>query len=260
MTLPLRVLVVEDEPVARAGLTRLLEADRELRVVGECADGAAAVDAILTDAPDIVVLDVQLPGMDGFDILAAVGADRMPPVIFVTAYDRYAVRAFDASALDYVLKPFDDERFRRAVTRAKRAVRVSGSADRAGRINAVLESRRRDPSRAPLRRLLVKSGRRVVLLPVEEIDWIEAADYCVGVHAHGKCHLIRETMHGLELRLEPTHFFRVHRSAIVNLERVREICQTDAGEHTVLLKNGAQIPLNRSRRARFEGVLRSRLV
>ena len=263
MTAPLRVLVVDDEPLARHGVRALLERDPELRVVGEAADGREAVDAILSARPDLVFLDVQMPEMDGFGVLREVGADRMPAVVFVTAFDRFALRAFDVAAVDYLLKPFDDERFALAVARAKRLTRGGGDADELGRrLVDLLEARASAEagSVAPAfaSRLMVKSASRTIFLRVEEIDWIEADDYYAKLHVGPKSHLLRETMASLEQRLDPGRFFRVHRSAIVNLDRVREMQPLFRGEHVLILQDGTRLKLSRGRLDKLEAALAGR--
>ncbi len=246
----LRVLVVDDEPVARAGLTALLAHDPGLTVVGECRDGQEAVDTIRRLGPDLVLLDVQMPEMDGFQVIRAVGPDRMPPVIFVTAWDQFAVRAFEVHALDYLLKPFDDERFAEAMARAKRLIASGEVGDLAGRLAALL---RHPEATGPwLSRIVVRKPSGAVFVPVDEIDWVEAADYCARVHARGKVHVIRESMQRLEQRLDPTRFFRVHRSGIVNLDRVREMQPARHGDHVLVLQDGTRVRLSRSRKAALE--------
>ncbi|HEX9754709.1 MAG TPA: LytTR family DNA-binding domain-containing protein [Gemmatimonadales bacterium] len=254
MSIPIRVLVVDDEPLARNGLVSLLRRDSEVEVVGECADGRAAVVAVDALDPDLVLLDVQMPEMDGFEVIRAVGPDRMPPVVFVTAYDQFAVRAFEVHALDYLLKPFDDERFRAALAHAKEVVRGGELGQLTRRLQALLGQPAAPvpPNEAPLERLVVKKPDTTLLVPVDEIDWIEAADYCVRIHAAGRVHVLRESMHRLEQRLDQSRFFRVHRSAIVNLDRVREARQTVRGEHVLVLQDGSRIRMSRIRRAALE--------
>jgi two-component system LytT family response regulator len=258
----LRVLVVDDEPLARSGVRGLLARDPELEVVGEAADGREAVDAILSAKPDLVFLDVQMPEMDGFEVLRRVGPGRMPAVVFVTAFDQFALRAFDVAAVDYLLKPFDDERFAVAVDRAKRALRSAEAGELGRRLLGLLEARgggEGEPAeRAYASRLLVKSASKTVFLRVEEIDWIEADDYYARLHVGSKSHLLRETMGSLEQRLDPGRFFRVHRSAIVNLDRVREMQPLFRGEHVLILNDGTRLKLSRGRLDKLEAVLAGR--
>jgi two-component system, LytTR family, response regulator len=264
----LRVLVVDDEPLARSGIAALASRDDDIEIVGECGDGKLAVESILELAPDLVLLDVQMPEMTGFDVLHAIGADKMPAVIFITAYDHFAVRAFEVNALDYLLKPFDDERFSAAMSRAKRTIRESQVDVLSEQLLGLLKSTGKDPasrSAAPpqsprnesfLSRLVVKNGGRVLFVRTEEIDWIEAADYYVRLHIARKSHLLRETMSALEGQLDPTRFFRVHRSAIVNLDRVVEIQPYFHGEHILLLQDGSKLKLSRARKEKLEQVLK----
>ena len=232
---PIRAVVVDDEPLARAGMRALLEDDPELVVVTECANGHEAVAALRTHAPDLVLLDVQMPGLDGFGVVREIGADRMPVVVFATAFDQYALRAFEARALDYLLKPFTDERFRDVLGRAKEQVRqrLTGTPSAAP---------------APPPRLEVRLGNRVAYVRLEDVDWVEAADYYARLHVGAASHLVRETMQELEARLDARRFVRVHRSAIVNVERVRELRTVAAGRHEVVLRDGTRLPLSRSRR------------
>ena len=266
MTAPLRVVVVDDEPLARSGMCGLVARDPELTLVAQCADGAEAVAAIAGLKPDLVLLDVQMPEMDGFEVLREVGPARMPVVVFVTAFDRFALRAFDVAAVDYLLKPFDDERFDLAIARAKHAVRNAEAGELGRRLMRLVE-RQGDPapsSDAPAEparhatRLVVKSAGRTVFVRVEDVDWIEADDYYAKLHVGEKTHLLRETMGSLEARLEPTRFFRVHRSAIVNLDRVREVQFLFGGEHVVILHDGTRLKLSRSRLEKLEAMLAGR--
>jgi two-component system, LytTR family, response regulator len=262
VTRRLRVLVVDDEPLARSGVRDLVERDPELMVVGECGDGPAAVREIGALEPDLVLLDVQMPGMDGFEVLRAVGPGRMPAVVFITAYDRFALKAFEVSALDYLLKPFDDERFAAALSRAKRVIADNEVKRLAARLIGLLEARDLEPASAPtafLSRLAVKTSGNIQLIRVDDIDWIEAADYYARIHVGGRAHLIRETMAALESRLDPARFFRVHRSAIVNLERVAQLKPDTRGKHLLVLRDGTRLTLNRSRRERLEERLGQRL-
>jgi two-component system LytT family response regulator len=258
---PIGVLIVDDEPLARSGLRKLCERDPEIAVLGECADGRSAVAAIEQVEPDLLLLDIQMPGMDGFEVLRAVGPDRAPQTIFVTAYDQFALRAFEIHAVDYLLKPFSDGRFRDAIDRAKRAIRDADSGDLRGRLLRLLDavgSEAQSGTRPnhdgtnsiarPLLRIAVKEKGSVFLVKADEIEWIEAADYCAKLHVRGRVHVIRESMKSLEARLDATRFFRVSRSAIVNLDCVREIQPFSRGSQIVILRSGTQVTLSRSRR------------
>ena len=256
MSAPLRVIVVDDEPLARTGVADLVRRDPELTVVAECADGAAAVEAIERLRPDLVLLDVQMPELNGFEVLQHLDGPRLPAVIFVTAYDQFAVRAFEIHALDYLVKPFDDARFVEAMGHAKAALREGSGAELTRRLTGLLQQLGSQPaSKDFLSRIVVKVAGHVRFVRVEELDWIEAADYCVKLHAAGKVHVIRESLQALEQRLDPVRFFRVHRSAIVNLDRVRELAPDPRGEHLVVLENGTRLKLSRGRRAELEARL-----
>ena len=268
---PIRVLIVDDEPLARAGLKKLCDRDPEIEVVGECADGRAAVAAIEQVEPDLLLLDIQMPVMDGFEVLRAVGPDRMPQVIFVTAYDQFALQAFEVHALDYLLKPFGDKRFLDAIARAKHAIRQAGRDDlRTGLLGlldalGLEEQSGAEPTYAPsdsrganvpfVSRLAVKEGGRVFVVKAHEIDWIEAADYCAKLHVRDRTYVIRESMKSLAARLDPAQFFAVSRSAIVNLDRVREIQPFSRGSQIVILGDGTRVTLSRSRREALERLL-----
>jgi len=243
---PIRVLVVDDEPLARATLVGLLAADPEVELVGQAGSGRQALP-LLADA-DLVFLDVQMPGGDGFKLLRQAQA-RPPAVIFVTAHDAHALRAFDVAALDYLLKPFDDERFARALERGKAHVRSGRAEALARRLASLYDGpAAASPSRAP-DRLPVKDGGRTVFVPTDDIDWIGAEDYYAELHAGGSTHLMREPLRDLEARLDPGRFVRVHRSAIVNLTRVREVESSTRGDATLVLLDGTRLRLSRSRRA-----------
>jgi two-component system, LytTR family, response regulator len=242
----LRALVVDDEPLARTLVRVLLERDPEVLVSGECSGTGAAAEAARS-RPDLLFLDVQMPEVDGFEVLARIGADKAPVVVFVTAYDQYAVRAFEVHALDYLLKPIDEARFAQALVRAKAQARArrGGAAD--PRLGALLEDHARHA-----RRFLVRARDKTVVVDVDQIDWIEAADYYATLHVGGKAHLLRETLTELAQRLDPERFFRVHRSAIVNLERVREIHPLFRGDCELVLENGTRVRLSRTRRHEFQ--------
>jgi two-component system LytT family response regulator len=250
----IRALVVDDEPVARRGLLRLLRLEPDIEVVGECGDGHAAIAAIATHAPDLVFLDVQMPEIDGFGVVGAVGGDRMPAVVFVTAFDQHAVRAFDAQAIDYVLKPIDPERFRRAVQRARaRLARPDdGFIDRLSTALAAIG--REAPPRWP-GRLAIRSQGRVRLVDIDAVERIVAAGNYVEIHAGGKTHLLRETMARLEARLDPGRFVRISRAAIVAIARIREVQPLFNGDFVVLMQDGAQANGSRRYRAALDALL-----
>jgi two-component system LytT family response regulator len=262
----IRAIIVDDEPVARAGIRRLLEDDPEIVVVGEAGNGRSAVRSIVSLRPELLFLDIQMPEMDGFQVLEQVTPALAPTVVFVTAWDRFALRAFEVQALDYLLKPFEDERFHAVLERARQHVRRERDDDLATRLAALLASYERRSGSSPradaaeaagplLARILVKQGDRVFFLPVEEIDWIEAADYYARIHSGGSSHLVRETMAALESQLDGTRFVRVHRSAIVNAQRVKEIRSDWQNRPVVVLHSGARLPVARTRRAALERVM-----
>jgi two-component system LytT family response regulator len=268
---PLRVVLVDDEPWARKGLRVLLEPVPGVEIVGEAGNGAEAVEVIRDAAPDLVFLDVQMPEMDGFGVLRALGPERTPAVVFVTAYDEHAVRAFDANAADYLLKPFDDERFHRALDRARARVgdrRVRELASRLATLLAASGAESPAPPPAPppptteaapsagySDRIVLKSSGRITFLEVASIDWIEAADYVVRLHAGGATHVLREPISDLERRLDPRRFFRIHRSTIVNLASVKEMQPLFHGEYAVIMRDGTRLRLSRSRRERLQSLL-----
>jgi two-component system, LytTR family, response regulator len=245
-----RVLLVDDEAVARRRMRRYLAHDGSVAIVGECADGASAVTAIRTLRPDIVLLDVQMPERDGFDVLSALSPDELPAVIFVTAFDRYALQAFDLHAIDYLLKPFTRERFELALARAKDRLRGRETGDR---LAALVEELRAGP-RAP-GRIAVRSGQRIVVVNWADVDWIEAADNYVTLHVGRNQYLLRSTLTALESRLAPHQFARIHRSAMVQLDRVAELVSETHGDFTVRLRNGSALTLSRTFRDRVERAL-----
>jgi two-component system LytT family response regulator len=248
---PLRVVIVDDEPLARKTIRLLAKGDRDLSIVAECRHGAEALDAIREHKPDLVFLDIQMPDLDGFDVLELLG-DDMPAIVFVTAYDQYAIRAFEVHAIDYLLKPFTDERFAAAVSRAKETLRAR-KPEEALRLTKLVHSHR-----AAVRRFMIRTGGRVLFLKADEIDWIEAADYYARLHAGGNSFLIRESMNDLESSLDPESFVRIHRSAIVNLDRIREMRTLFKGETVVVLNSGKELRMSRSRREELESRFRRR--
>jgi two-component system LytT family response regulator len=246
----IRALIVDDEPLARERIRALLEREADVEIVGECADGREAVDAIRSHDPDLLFLDIQMPGMDGFGVVEAIGVERMPITIFVTAYDRYALKAFEAHALDYLVKPFDRPRFQRALRRARTQVERNQPAEVDERVLAMIEEAR--AKHKPLERIMIKSAGRVFFLRLEEVDWIEAAGNYVKLHVGKEAHLLRETMNALETRLATNRFLRIHRSTIVNVERIQELQPLFHGDYVVILRDGTQLTLSRSYRPKFQ--------
>jgi two-component system LytT family response regulator len=245
-----RVLVVDDEPLARERLRTLLQDEPGFEIVGEAGDGPTGAESIMALSPDLVFLDVQMPGADGFDVIDAVGADKMPFVVFVTAYDRYALRAFDVHAVDYLLKPFDRERFKQALERAQQQLERSNGGDLERRLTAIVQDLK--PAKARTDRFVVKSGGRIFFVRTGEIDWIEAAGNYVKLHVGNDSHLIRETMNSVEAKLSPDMFVRIHRCHIVNIEQVRELQPWFNGEYVVFLKNATRLTLSRGYRERLQ--------
>ncbi len=249
----LRVLIVDDEPLAREGVRLHLEAEADIVVVGECGDGGAAVDAIQELAPDLVFLDIQMPGLDGFRVIEEIGIERMPSVVFVTAYDEFALRAFEAHALDYLLKPFDEERFRRTLERVRVQIRGRSRRKLEERLVSLLHTRNQVAPR--LERLVVRSNGRILILRVDDIDWIEAAANYVRLHVGGRTYLMRETMVGIETKLDAEQFIRVHRSTIVRVDRIRELEPLFQGDYLIVLQDGSRITSSRGYRNNVQKIL-----
>ena len=235
------VLIVDDEPLAREGLRMLLTGDPQVVAIFEAKNGREAVAAIRESRPDLVFLDVQMPEMDGFDVLKEVGPERMPAVVFVTAHDQYAIRAFEINALDYLLKPVTAERFRQSLERATARL---GGGEEMGRLVSMLEAMA-NPS-AYAKRLAVRSGARTKFVPVDEIEWIQAAENYVELHLSAGQHLLQATMNTIEASLDPEMFLRIHRSLIVNVSRIKELQPAGHGEYMVVLRSGVRLQSGRS--------------
>ncbi len=249
----IRTLLVDDEALARERLRTLLAGEADLEIIGECADGAEAIEALERDAPDLVFLDVQMPELDGFEVLATARPPRPPVVIFTTAYSEHALRAFEVHALDYLLKPFDSDRLRLALHRAREHLRLARVEALNEKLNALLAEMRPAPPRAD--RLVVKTGGRVMLIRTADVDWIESADNYVTLHVGPESHMLRETMASLEARLDPRHFLRISRSTIVNLDRIKELQPMFHGDYAVILRNGTRLSLSRSFRDKLQHLL-----
>jgi two-component system, LytTR family, response regulator len=240
----LTTLIVDDEPLAREGLCMLLSQDPEIAVLREARNGREAVAAIRSARPDLVFLDVQMPEMDGFAVVREVGAERMPPVVFVTAHDRFAIQAFEINAIDYLLKPVTEERFTQALARAKTRL-YSSPADEAGRrVISLLESLAMP--RRYLKRLAVRSAGKTVFVDLEDVDWIEAAENYVQLHAGRVNHLLHVAMNALERSLDPEKFLRIHRSIIVNVSEIKELQPGLHGEYVITLHGGARLESGRT--------------
>lgn len=247
----LSALVVDDEPIARHAIVRLLREDPEIGIPGECGDGASAVAAIRDRSPDLVFLDIQMPAMTGIEVVDAIGAERMPATIFVTAFEQYAVRAFEANAVDYLVKPFSRERFADTLRRAKRRLSAAGGVDgdASAQILRALESLRQRETW--LERIPVRNGDHVVLVDVGDIVWIKANRNSVEIHLVGRTHELRETMATLASRLDPRRFARIHRSAIINVDRVKSIHPWFNGHHVVTMDTGQQLRMSRYQHEAF---------
>ncbi len=257
----IRVMLVDDEPLAIRGLKIRLQEFPEIEIIGECANGREAVKDIKAMTPDLVFLDIQMPGLDGFGVVRALIGAPAPLIIFVTAYDKYAIDAFEANALDYLVKPVEEERLKDAIHRAREAIKTRAAANRESRLVELLASLSeedhdqikeliQDPAwtnkERYSERLSFKDGSKVVMLNADDIDWIDAAGDYMCIHAAGKTHIIRETMKTLQQRLDPARFQRIHRSAIVNTKKVKELHPHSNGEYFVILENGSELKLSRS--------------
>jgi two-component system LytT family response regulator len=261
----IRALIADDEPLARRGIRQLLEAHPDVVVAGECRNGRETLRALHAVQPDLVFLDVQMPQMDGFAVLRAFGAERMPAVVFVTAYDEFAVRAFETHALDYLVKPVSEARFAEALRHVRERLRSNQALELTQKLEALLAQAgtgrvaggitERQASR-PARRLVVPTATGDLLLDASEIDWIQAEDYYAAIYALGRRHLIRESLASLEERLDPASFVRVHRSAIVRLDRVRELRSTTLGEWMIVLRDGTRVAVSRRRREQVAEAIR----
>jgi two-component system, LytTR family, response regulator len=248
----IRVLLVDDESLAREMLREMLQDDPQVTIVGESCNGREAVEAIRTHSPDLIFLDVQMPELGGFEVLEALGKE-LPRVIFVTAYDKYAVRAFEVHALDYLLKPFDQERFDVSWQRARAQILRDRDGGTDQRILALLEEMK--AGNKYLERLVIKASGRIYFLETAEIDWIEAEGNYVSVHSAKKSHLLRETISSLESQLDPKKFLRIHRSSIVRIDRIQELQPWFHGEYRIILQNGTQLTLSRNYRDRLQEAL-----
>jgi two-component system, LytTR family, response regulator len=249
-----RTVIVDDEPLSRRGVRLRLQKFKDVEIVGECGDGASAVEKIIELSPDVVFLDIQMPGMDGFEVLRALPRENLPSVIFLTAYEQHALRAFEVHALDYLLKPVDDERFGIAVQRARELGNAGSKVQMAERVLKMLEHDSvRYPSRFP-----VRTGSRIQVVLTDDIEWIAAAGDYAELHAGVRCHLLRETMNSLEEKLDPAQFLRVHRSRILRVKCIRELRAIDNREYLVKLSDGSEHRSSRTYADRLEGWLSSR--
>ena len=271
MNRKIRALVVDDESLAREALLVMLGDDPEIEVLAQCRNGREAVAVIRQQQPDVVFLDIQMPEMDGFQVIEEIGAERMPVTVFVTAYDKHALRAFEAHALDYLLKPFDYDRFDTALQRAKKLVRQQRLGEISESLLAVLQDMRPESGKSisetnnkkteqtaqkePIDRVVIKSGGRIYFLKTEEIDWVEAAGDYLSLHSGNQSHLIRETMGDFHAKLDAKKFLRIHRSTIVNIERIKNIQPLFKGEYVITLTAGTRLKSSRGYRRELQSLL-----
>lgn len=262
----IRTIIVDDEPAARRGVRLLLERDGGVEIVGEASGGVEAAELIRREKPDLAFLDVQMPGGTGFEALAKLEGSVAPAVVFVTAYDEYALKAFEVNAVDYLLKPYDDDRFAAALQRGKDEVRRRSADAVNSRLTQLLDYLQRSEAAAQQPkedtagdRILIKSSGEIFFLKAEEIDWIEAEGDYMKFHVAGRVHLMRETMARLEARLDPKRFIRIHRSTIVNIDRLRKLSPSFAGEYAVILHDGTKLKLSRGYHERISTLMKESL-
>lgn len=251
----IRAFVVDDEPPARRRLLELLERDPDIEIAGEFSGAPEALEAIAREKPDLLFLDVQMPGRGGFELLDEIAPERRPITVFVTAYDAYALKAFEVRALDYLLKPFSDERFEATLARARERIRAREREALGETLLSLVEARADREEKPYVSRLVVKNRGRVLFLDVRDVEWIEAAGVYVAVHEGGREHLVRESLASLEARLDPSRFARIHRKAIVSLDRVTELRIDEGGSCRVVLRDGTNLPLSRRQRDALEARL-----
>ena len=251
----IRALIVDDEPLARRGIQQLLASHADVDVVGECRDGREALASIDRLQPDLIFLDVQMPEVDGFALLES-RRDAIPYVVFVTAYDHFAVKAFESQAVDYLVKPLGKARFDAMMARVRTRMQQAAALATASRLAGIGDSDDRRPTRG-LERLIVPTATGKLVIAVDDVERIEADDYVAVIHARGKRHLVRESLNSLEERLDSARFLRVHRSAIVPLDRVREIVTSEGGQTVALMRDGSRVPVSRRRRMQLFALLRS---
>ena len=255
----LRVVVVDDEPLAREDIVQVLSGRGDVAVVATCANGIEALDAVRRLRPDVLLLDIRMPGIDGFGVVEKLDRRELPYVVFVTAFDRFAIDAFRVRALDYLLKPVQPARLNEALSRAREQLGKRSGEDWAASVqDAAAEHSRAGGSSAYLTELMVRLGTRDIVIKIDEIDWIQAETYYARLHVRGRSYLYRERMHVLESQLNPRHFARVHRSAIVNLDRVREIVHDSRGDHVIVLSTGARVKTSHQRWLEFRDIMRQR--
>ena len=248
----IRTIIADDEPLARRGIRQLLAGHKDVAVVAETRNGRETVNALRELKPDLLFLDIQMPDLDGLDVVKEIGPGSMPVLVFVTAYDEFAVKAFEAHALDYLVKPVEIARFTQALERVREQLRSAKAAHLAHKLASLLAAREAESAKE---RIVVQTSRGKLILNAEQVDWIEADDYYAAIHCGSARHLVRESLFSLEERLNPATFVRTHRSAIVNVERVTEL-RRETGESFLILAGGTRIPISRRRRARIARLLR----
>lgn len=249
----IRAIIVDDEPPARNKIRELLKAEADIELIDECANGKEAVKSITSKSPDLVFLDIQMPELDGFGVIEAIGPEHLPAVIFVTAYDQYAVQAFEVHALDYLLKPFDRQRFQTALNRVREQLEPGHRDELNQQLNSLLRQLKGPKKQAE--RFVIKSGGRVFFLKNDEIDWIEAAGNYVRLHVGTETHLLRETMSAIQKKLDTATFIRIHRSTFVNIEKVKELQPWFHGEYVVIMRDGTQLTMSRSYRSNLPDLM-----
>jgi two-component system LytT family response regulator len=254
-----RTIVADDEQLARTKLRILLDSEPEIEVVAECHDGGQTLSAIRSCRPDLLLLDIQMPDLDGFQVLSEISPEDMPVVIFTSAYDQYAIRAFEAHALDYLLKPFDQDRLHQAIERARYELRKSKDREITHRILELLSRVRSDKRPSPDfdERLVIKTKGRIVFLNLDEIDWVEAAANYVRLNVGKDSYLFRETISRISERLNPSHFIRIHRSVIVNVRKIKELIPVNSGEYIVVLKGGKELSCSRGYRVNVHHLIQN---
>ena len=256
----LRVVIVDDEPLAREDIMQLLVGRQDVDVVATCANGAEALDAVRRLKPDVLLLDIRMPGLDGFNVIAQLEGRELPYIVFVTAFDRFAIDAFRVRALDYLLKPVQPARLDEALDRAREQLGRRPAEEWSNAVHSTAREQAEGIDDAPtyLTEVMVRVGTRDIVVKVDDVDWIQAETYYVRLHIRGRSYLYRERMHVLESQLNPRHFSRVHRSAIVNLDRVREIVHDSRGDHVVVLSTGARVKTSHQRWLEFRDTMRQR--
>jgi two-component system LytT family response regulator len=257
----IRVLLVDDEPLARRGIRQLLETEKDFEIAGEAVNGREAISAVHKLSPDLVFLDIQMPLLNGFSFVEKIGAENLPEIVFVTAYDEHAIRAFEIHALDYLLKPIDPERFVKTLNRVRERMKDVQTKELDRRVSTLLKSfelaKSNDEQSVYLERIAVKNAERIAFVEVEEIDWISSEGNYVGLHTKNKTHLLRETMDGIERKLNPQKFLRLRRSTIVRIEQIKELHPLFNGEFVVILKNGTELSSSRRYRQNLNQLLKS---